>query len=133
MRAEAAGAPCEILRPVHASLDARENVMNDTADTVVVTHDASDRTYQAQLNGTVVGTVIYEVEGPRVILTHTIVEPSFRGRGIATELVRGTLDDLRRNGKTVTILCPFVTDFITRNPGYADLLDAGHPGHPTRK
>jgi predicted GNAT family acetyltransferase len=107
--------------------------MNEPADTVVVTHDASDRTYQARLNGTVVGTLIYEVEGPRVVLTHTIVEPPVRGRGIGTALVRGTLDDLRRDGKTITILCLFVTDFITHNPGYADLVNAEHPGHPTRK
>jgi uncharacterized protein len=107
--------------------------MNNGADTVVVTHDASDRTYQARLDGTVVGTLIYEVEGRRLVLTHTIVEPSVRDRGIGTTLVREALDDLRRDGKTITILCPFVTDFIAHHPGYADLVDAEHPGHPTRK
>jgi predicted GNAT family acetyltransferase len=107
--------------------------MNDAADTVVVTHDASDRTYQARMNGDVVGTIIYEMQGRRVVLTHTIVEPSAREHGIGTALVRDTLDDLRRDGKTVTILCPFVTDFIAHNPGYAGLVDAEHPGHPTRK
>jgi predicted GNAT family acetyltransferase len=110
-----------------------ENTMHDPADAVVVTHDASDRTYQASLDGNVVGTLIYEVEGPRVVLTHTIVEPSVRGHGIGTALVRETLEDLRRDGKSITILCPFVTEFIARNPGYADLVDAEHPGHPTRK
>jgi predicted GNAT family acetyltransferase len=115
------------------AMTAGENTTNDRADAVVVTHDARDRTYEARLDGTVVGTLIYEVEGPRIILTHTIVEPSVRRHGVGTTLVRETLEDLRRDGKTITILCPFVTDFIAHNPGYADLVDAEHPGHPTRK
>jgi predicted GNAT family acetyltransferase len=114
-------------------MTAGENTTNDRADAVVVTHDASNRTYEARLDGTVVGTLIYEVEGPRVVLTHTIVEPSVRRHGVGTTLVRETLEDLRRDGKNITILCPFVTDFIAHHPGYADLVDAEHPGHPTRK
>jgi predicted GNAT family acetyltransferase len=107
--------------------------MNDEAETVVVSHDASARTYLARLDGDVVGTLIYELEGSRVVLTHTIVEPSAREHGVGSTLVRGTLDDLRREGKTITILCPFVTDFIARNPAYAGLVDRDHPGVPQRK
>jgi predicted GNAT family acetyltransferase len=107
--------------------------VTDNADTVVVTHDASARTYEASLGGAVVGTLIYELEGSRVVLTHTIVEPSAREHGVGSELVRGALDDLRREGSTITILCPFVTDFITRNPEYAGLVDREHPGVPQRK
>jgi uncharacterized protein len=114
-------------------MTAGEDAMNDTADTVVVTHNTSDRIYQARMNGAVVGTVLYEVEGRRIVLTHTIVEPSAREHGVGTALVRETLDDLRRDGKTATILCPFVTEFIEHNPSYADLVDPEHPGHPTRK
>ena len=107
--------------------------MTDPAGPVTVTNDAADRNYQARLDGTVVGTLIYEVEGPRVVLTHTIVEPSYRGHGIGTTLVREALDDLRRDGKTITIMCPFVTDFIARHPAYADLVNAEHPGQPFRR
>jgi predicted GNAT family acetyltransferase len=107
--------------------------MNDAAETIVVTNDPSARTYTATLNGEVVGTLIYEVEGPRVILTHTIVEPSVREHGVGTALVRRALDDLRRDGKTATVMCPFVTDFIADNPEYADLVDHEHPGVPYRK
>ena len=107
--------------------------MNDAAETIVVTNDATARTYQATLNGEVAGTLIYEVEGSRVVLTHTIVEPSDRERGVGSALVREALDDLRREGKTATVMCPFVTDFITYNPEYADLVDHEHPGVPYRK
>jgi hypothetical protein len=34
---------------------------------------------------------------------------------------------------TLTNYCEFVADFITAHPGYADLIDAEHPGHPRRR
>jgi uncharacterized protein len=107
--------------------------MNDAAESIVVTNDPSARTYQATLNGEVVGTLIYEDEGSRVVLTHTIVEPSVREHGVGSALVRVALDDLRREGKTATVMCPFVIDFIALNPEYADLVDHEHPGVPYRK
>ena len=103
------------------------------AEPVVVTSDASTQTYSATVNGEVVGTLIYELEGSRVVLTHTIVEPGAREHGVGTTLVREALDDLRREGKTATVMCPFVTDFIASHPEYADLVDRGHPGVPYRK
>jgi hypothetical protein len=112
---------------------AGRNTMNDVADSIVVTNDANARTYQASLNGEVVGTLIYEDEGPRTVLTHTIVEPAVREHGIGSALVREALDDVRREGKTATVMCPFVTDFIKANQEYADLVDREHPGVPYRK
>ena len=107
--------------------------MNDAAESIVITNDASAQTYQATLNAEVVGTLIYETQGGRVVLTHTIVEPSARDHGVGTALVREALDDLRRDGKTATVMCPFVTEFITHNPEYADLIDSAHPGVPYRR
>jgi predicted GNAT family acetyltransferase len=112
---------------------AGRNTMNDAAEPIVVTNDATARTYQATVGGEVEGTLIYEVQGSRVVLTHTIVEPSVREHGVGSALVRAALDDLRRDGKTATVMCPFVTDFITHNPEYADLVDHEHPGVPYRK
>jgi hypothetical protein len=33
---------------------------------------------------------------------------------------------------TLTNYCAFVAEFIAAHPGYADLIDAEHPGHPRR-
>jgi uncharacterized protein len=106
--------------------------MSDAAP-IVVTSDPSDRTYSATVNGEVVGTLIYELEGSRVVLTHTIVEPGAREHGVGSTLVREVLDDLRDQGKTVTVMCPFVTEFIADHPEYADLVDRDHPGVPYRR
>jgi hypothetical protein len=106
--------------------------MDKAVSPVAVRDNPGSRTYEARVGETVVGTIIYEVEGPRVVLTHTIVEPSYRRKGIATALVKGALDDLRASGKTITVFCSFVSDFIGQHPEYADLIDPDHPGHPRR-
>ena len=54
--------------------------------------------------------------------------PRVPQQGIATELIRRVLDDVRAQGKTVTIMCPIVRTFIENNPEYADLIDSKHPG-----
>jgi predicted GNAT family acetyltransferase len=53
---------------------------------------------------------------------------SFQQRGIATELTRRVLDDVRATGKSITILCPIVRAFIDRYPQYADPIDHARPG-----
>jgi predicted GNAT family acetyltransferase len=62
------------------------------------------------------------------VLWATSVFPEFRGQGIARELIRRVLDDVRAQGKTVTIMCPIVRTFVENNPEYADLIDPDHAG-----
>jgi predicted GNAT family acetyltransferase len=92
---------------------------------VAVRDIPESKNYEAIVNGSVVGTLIYELEGRRVVLTHTIVEPAYREHGVATTLVRGALDDIRAKGLKITVFCSFVSE----NPAYAELVDADHPGH----
>jgi hypothetical protein len=103
--------------------------MDETA-TVDVRDNPENRTYEARVGDEVVGTLVYELQGNRTVLTHTWVEPSRREHGVATALSRGALDDLRAKGRTVTVFCTFTADFIDAHPEYADLLDSGHPGRP---
>ncbi|MEU6325028.1 N-acetyltransferase [Streptomyces sp. NPDC047009] len=53
------------------------------------------------------------------------------GQGIAPELIRRVLDDVRTQGKTVTSMCPIVRTFIEHNPEYSELIDPEHPGATT--
>ncbi len=95
---------------------------------VTVQHNPSARSYDAIVDGEVAGLIVYERTADRLVLTHTIVEPEFRGRGVGTELVRGTLDALLRDGLTVTNFCAFVRDFIDTHPEYEAVIDSEHPG-----
>jgi predicted GNAT family acetyltransferase len=100
---------------------------------ITVRDDAESRRYDALIDDQVVGTIVYERFGSRLVFSHTIVEPEFRGRGIGTVLVTKALDDVRARGMTLTNYCEFVAEFIAAHPDYADLIDAEHPGHPRRR
>jgi|GEM_PF-413019 len=95
----------------------------------VVVHDnPASQTYDALVGDDIAGTLVYEPEGPRLVLTHTAVQPRFKHHGIATALIAGALDDIRAKGIRVTVLCPAVISFIKAHPAYADLVDPEHPG-----
>jgi predicted GNAT family acetyltransferase len=95
---------------------------------IVVRDNVESQTYDAMLGGEIAGTIVYELEGPRIVLTHTAVQTRLQHRGIASKLIAAALDDIRSKGLKVTILCPTVSEFIEKHPEYADLVDAEHPG-----
>jgi predicted GNAT family acetyltransferase len=67
--------------------------------------------------------VAYYKLAPGVItLTHTETPMALRGRGIASRLVRGALEDARARGLKVVPKCPFVSAYIARHPEFGDLL-----------
>jgi uncharacterized protein len=57
-----------------------------------------------------------------VIITHTETPRGLRGRGIASELVRGALELIRADGLKVIAGCGFVVDYLNKHPEYADLV-----------
>ncbi len=64
----------------------------------------------------------YRINDGIMTITHTEVPLSLRGRGIGSQMVRSVLADVRAQGLRVVPRCPFVTDYIERNPEFADLL-----------
>ncbi|MBY8877363.1 GNAT family N-acetyltransferase [Actinacidiphila acidipaludis] len=95
-------------------------------------NDQKTGVYEARTGGTEVAGLTYQAAGAnRIVLLATAVLPEFRHQGIATELIRRVLDDVRAQGKTVTITCPIVRTFIEHHPAYADLVDHDHPGAGT--
>ena len=78
--------------------------------------------YEIHDDDTLAGFAEYRLSGDRISLTHTETDPAFKGRGLATELVRGVLDDVRDRGLAVLPFCPFVKDFLAENPDYLDLV-----------
>lgn len=101
-------------------------------NSITIADRPESRTYDAVAGDRVVGTIVYELRGNRMVIRHTVVDPEFRGRGIAKALAKFALDDLTARGSTLTNYCGFIADYIKRNPGYAGLVDPGQPGwaHP---
>jgi predicted GNAT family acetyltransferase len=88
-----------------------------------VRDDAPRLRYEILVDGEVVGFVQYNMRDGRLILVHTEVDPARQLKGLATTLVQGALDDIRRRGLQVVPVCPFIERFIERRPEYDDLVD----------
>jgi uncharacterized protein len=90
-------------------------------ETVAVRHDAAGERYVATLDGADAGYAAYRVSGDVVTFTHTEVDDHFEGHGIGSQLAAAALDDVRKQGKRVRPLCPFIAKFIREHDEYADL------------
>jgi predicted GNAT family acetyltransferase len=64
----------------------------------------------------------YQLEDDTIVFTHTIVPKAIEGRGVASKLIRGALDQVRDRGLKVVPQCPFVAAYIKRHPDVQDLL-----------
>lgn len=78
--------------------------------------------YELLVDGTVASYADYHDDGSRVTFPHTLTDPAFRGRGLAAQVVRAALDDVRAAGKTVVPACWFVAQYIDEHPDQHDLL-----------
>ncbi|HSY16501.1 MAG TPA: GNAT family N-acetyltransferase [Jatrophihabitantaceae bacterium] len=94
--------------------------MTGTAVEIVDNPEASR--YEAVLDGETVGFCSYRDAEGVVLLPHAEVSSSVEGRGIGSALARGTLDDLRAKGRSIVPLCPFIVDFIRKNPEYENMV-----------
>jgi uncharacterized protein len=94
------------------------------ADTDIhVVDEPTKHRYEARgEDGGVLGFSAYLLRGDTVVFTHTEVDPETEGHGVGSQLVRGALDDVRRQGRRVVPQCPFVREYIVGHDEYADLV-----------
>ena len=78
--------------------------------------------YEALVDDRVAGFAEYRMDGEDVVFTHTEVDDAYEGRGVGSRLVRAALDDVRRQGRRIEPLCPFVHSYIEGHAEYQDLL-----------
>jgi predicted GNAT family acetyltransferase len=64
----------------------------------------------------------YHLAPSTVIITHTETPGALRGRGIASELVKGALELIRTDGLKVVASCGFVVDYLQKHPEFSDLV-----------
>jgi predicted GNAT family acetyltransferase len=96
------------------------------APVIEVRENPAAERYDLTVDGSPAGYVEYRGNGPVRALTHTEVGAEFAGRGLATELVRRVLDDLRGRQVQVLPLCPFVKVFLNDHREYLDMVQPAH-------
>ncbi len=87
--------------------------------------DDDHKRYTGNVEGHLAALAEYIPTPELVVFTHTETDPSFEGQGVASQLVRWALDDVRGRGLHVLPLCPFVKAYIGRHADeYGDLVYA---------
>jgi uncharacterized protein len=86
-----------------------------------VVNNPSQHRYELAVQGKV-AFANYRLTPGIVIITHTETPRELRGRGIASELVKGTLEIIRAEGLKVVAGCGFVVDYLGKHPEFADLV-----------
>ena len=64
----------------------------------------------------------YRLAGNVMTLMHTETPVAARGRGLASQLVAGVLDEMRRRGLKIVPRCPFVCAYLAKHPQFRDLV-----------
>jgi len=66
----------------------------------------------------------YSRAGPKLIIAdHTEVPDVFRGQGIGRRLAARMVEDARKEGVKIFVLCPFVNAERKKHPDWADVFE----------
>ncbi|WP_147919127.1 GNAT family N-acetyltransferase [Ruania zhangjianzhongii] len=95
--------------------------MSSTDEITVV--EQPDR-YQILVGGEPAGHTEYSDDGAQRLFPHTVIDPAYRGQGLAGTLIREALDATRAAGLAVIPTCSAVAGFINQNAEYQDLVPA---------
>ena len=76
--------------------------------------DPDTRRYEFYIDGERVGFASYRREPGRLVIPHTEVDPSLRGKGIGSQLVDEVLREAEREGLEVIPRCSFVARHMRR-------------------
>jgi len=66
--------------------------------------------------------VDYRLAGEKIVLVHTEVPSELGGRGIGSQIAKGTLDAVRARGLKADIRCDFLAAWVKKHPEYSDLV-----------
>jgi hypothetical protein len=94
---------------------------------ISISRQAVRARYELALGGTLVAFAEYRERGDSVDFVHTEVLPQHEGRGLAGQLARFALDDVRRRHRKAVASCSYIANFIERHPQYQDLLQGARP------
>lgn len=91
-----------------------------------ISHDSDRHRFELSVGEDRVGLLDYEVAvdagGEVWDLTHTVVRPDMRGRGLASDLVAAVLAAAARTGVRVRPVCPYVVAWLSRHPEHTSVV-----------
>lgn len=88
---------------------------------VTVTDNVDASRFEVSLDGET-AFAEYRLHPGMITLPHTVVPPSFEGKGVASALAHFAFGYARDKGLTVNPTCPFMAAWIKKHPEEQDLL-----------
>jgi uncharacterized protein len=89
----------------------------------LTTVTAGHQTYTITVDGKTVGHADFVDRGEQRVFYHTVVDPEFGGRGLATILLEEALDSARDAGKRIVPVCSMVDTVLKKHPEFDDITD----------
>lgn len=77
-----------------------------------------DRIYAEDEAGKLVAEVTFPTENDVSVIDHTFVDPSLRGQGVASKLVKLAADTILERGDKLAATCPYAVTWFERHPEY---------------
>lgn len=85
--------------------------------------EGNSGSFFAQINGSTVANLTYRLQDPSLmVIDHTEVDPSQRGKQVAMELVNKAVGYAKENKYKIDPVCPYVQSVFKRHPDeYKDI------------
>ena len=85
-------------------------------------HEAN-RIYMTDNGGKTIAEVLFPAEnGDTVNITHTVVDVSLRGQGVAGKLLEAVVEQLILDHKKARLTCSYAIKWFGEHPEHADLV-----------
>lgn len=88
---------------------------------------AGDQTYTIAVDDQTVGHAEFADRGDQRVFYHTVVDPEFGGRGLATILLEEALNSARDAGKRIVPVCSMVATVLKKHPEFETITDPVTP------
>lgn len=96
----------------------------DSAQTITVVNAPERSQYELRDGDATIGFTHYRIRHTgQVIFTHTEVDEAYAGQGLAGQLARFALDDVRATGGRIMASCPYISAYLRRHHEYDDIVD----------
>lgn len=91
----------------------------------------SGRIYSVDENNNLLAETNFSIkEGGEVDISHTYVDPSLRGKGVAGKMMEAVTQYLRENGLKATASCSYANAWLKKNrESYSDIISKDFDDH----
>ena len=77
----------------------------------------------AERDGQMIAEITFPEEDGVAVIDHTFVDGSLRGQGVAGQLVRAAVEQIRSEGRKARPVCSYARAWFDRHPEEGDLLE----------